>query len=112
MPSPGILRLPDNGVRPRSGVVALHGAAFPDREQPLFTHLAQTPTPLGYALLSYDRRPTEGDDDVPVALQAHDALAAAAVLGREIEAPVGLSGVQPGFVGRRAPRQRPVRSLS
>jgi uncharacterized protein len=76
--------------------VALHGAALPEREQPLFTHLAQTLTPLGYAVLSYDRRPPEGDNDVPLVLQAHDALAAAAVLRRKIQAPVGLFGFSQG----------------
>lgn len=95
-PSPGLLRLPDSGEDPRGCVVALHGAAIPDREQPLFTHLAETLTPLGYAVLSYDRRPAEGDGDVPLALQAQDALTAAAVLGREVDAPVGLFGFSQG----------------
>lgn len=95
-PSPGLFRLPDDGVRLRGIVVALHGAALPDRQQPLFEHLAQTLTPLGYALLSFDRRPAEGDDDVPLVVQATDALAASSALSREISAPVGLFGFSQG----------------
>src|SRR5262245_20072933 len=41
------------------GVVALHGAGLPQRDQPLFSHLARILGPLGYAVLSYDRRATD-----------------------------------------------------
>ena len=41
----------------RGGIIALHGALLPQRNQPLFAHLAETLTPLGYVVASYDRRP-------------------------------------------------------
>lgn len=80
----------------RGGVVALHGAALPQREQPLFEHLASTLTPLGYAVLSYDRRATPDGDDTPLEVQADDALAAVAALRAETAAPVGLFGFSQG----------------
>jgi uncharacterized protein len=91
----GLLRRPD-GAAIRGGVVALHPAAPGTREQPLFDHLAQTVTPLGFAVLSYDRRASLDGSDVPFELQAADALAAIAALRTEIDAPVGLYGFSQG----------------
>jgi uncharacterized protein len=93
---PGLLRLPDPEVAVRGGVVPLHGAAFPQRDQPLFEHLARTLAPLGYAVLSFDRRPSPDEDDTSLDVQADDALAAAAVLEAETGAPVGLFGFSQG----------------
>jgi pimeloyl-ACP methyl ester carboxylesterase len=91
-----LMRAPDQGVPLRGGVVALHGAALPQREQPLFEHLARTLTPLGYAVLSYDRRAAAGGDDVPLDVQAEDALAGLAALQGEIDAHVGVFGFSQG----------------
>jgi uncharacterized protein len=91
----GLMRAPGPGVPLRGGVVALHGAALPQREQPLFEHLARTLTPLGYAVLSYDRRAATGGD-TPLDVQAEDALAAVAALQDEIDAPVGVFGFSQG----------------
>jgi uncharacterized protein len=93
---PGLLRVPDEGVAVRGGVVALHGAAFPQREQPIFEHLARTLTPLGYAVLSYDRRPSPDGDDTSLEVQAEDALAAVAALAAETGGRVGLFGFSQG----------------
>jgi len=93
---PGLLRVPDAGVEVRGGVVPLHGAAFPERDQPLFEHLAATLTPLGYAVLSFDRRPSPDGDDTTLDVQATDALAALSALAAETGAPVGLFGFSQG----------------
>ena len=91
----GLLRRPEDGTPVRGGVVALHGASDPARRQPLFDHLAETVTPLGFALLSYDRRASESGD-VPLRLQADDALAAAGGLADSLGAPVGLYAFSQG----------------
>jgi uncharacterized protein len=80
----------------RGGVVALHGASLPQRDQPLFEHLARTLTPFGYAVLSYDRRTAPGSGDTPLDVQAEDALVAAATLAAETAAPVGVFGFSQG----------------
>jgi pimeloyl-ACP methyl ester carboxylesterase len=69
---------------------------LPQRDQPLFTHLSDTVTPLGYAVLSFDRRPSAGGGDTPLEVQARDALAAAAVLRGLLGAPIGLFGFSQG----------------
>lgn len=92
----GLLRLPDDGVRVRGGVVALHGASRSERSQPIFDHLAQTLVPLGYAVLSYDRRSSVNGSDVPLADQAADARAALATLATRLDAPVGLFAFSQG----------------
>jgi uncharacterized protein len=76
--------------------VALHGAALPQREQPMFEHLASIVTPLGFGVLTFDRRECGGDDDTPLQLQADDALSAVRLLGSMVEAPVGLFGFSQG----------------
>jgi len=93
---PGLLVMPPEDVPVRGGVVPLHGAAFPQRDQPLFEHLARTLTPLGYAVLSFDRRPSPDGDDTSLEVQADDALAAVAALAARTEAPVGLFGFSQG----------------
>lgn len=93
---PGLLQRPDERASVRGGVVALHGASLPQRDQPLFQHLAQILTPLGYAVLSYDRRSASDGNDTPLEVQAEDALAAVATLAAEIHAPVGLYGFSQG----------------
>ena len=93
---PGLLCLPEPEVAVRGGVVPLHGAAFPQRDQPLFDHLARTLTPLGYAVLSFDRRPAPDGDDTSLDVQAADALAALATLEIETAAPVGVYGFSQG----------------
>jgi uncharacterized protein len=77
-------------------VVALHGASLPQRSQPLFDHLAQTLTPLGFAVLSYDRRPSVNESDVPLAAQSADARVALAVLSSELGTRAGLYGFSQG----------------
>jgi hypothetical protein len=76
-------------------VVALHGAALPQREQPLFEHLARVLTPLGHAVLTYERRGSESGD-TPLGVQADDALAAVSALRAEIDSPVGVFGFSQG----------------
>ncbi|MGY0232099.1 alpha/beta hydrolase family protein [Longispora urticae] len=89
-----LLRLPDGPVR--AGVVALHPAAYGNRDQVLFEHLAETLTPLGYAVASYDRRDGVNGDDVPFEAQADDALTAVDWLGARLGVPVGLWGFSQG----------------
>lgn len=91
----GLLRRPD-ADRPRGGVVALHGAARPERSQPLFDHLADTLVPLGLAVLSYDRRSSGDDSDIPLIHQSADARQALVTLADHIDAPVGLFGFSQG----------------
>jgi len=91
----GLLRQPDDGTPVRGGVVALHGASDPSRRQPLFDHLADTITPLGFAVLSYDRRES-ASGDVPLRLQADDALVAAGALTESVGAPVGVYAFSQG----------------
>jgi pimeloyl-ACP methyl ester carboxylesterase len=85
-----LLTLPDGPAR--AGLVTLHPAAGPQRNYFMFSHLAALLAPRGFAILSFDRRPAEGDDDVPFERQADDALAAVEVLSDRIRpgTPVGL----------------------
>ena len=79
----------------RAGVVALHGAMLPQRDQPLFEHLAETLTPLGYAVASYDRRPHDGGG-VPLDDQVTDALGGMTYLRQLIGTSAGLYGFSQG----------------
>jgi pimeloyl-ACP methyl ester carboxylesterase len=82
--------------RARGGLVPLHPANDPSRRQLLFDHLVETLVPRGFAVLRFDRRPG-GDDDVPFAVQADDALAALDVLRAEVgHVPLGLFGWSQG----------------
>jgi hypothetical protein len=83
------LRLPDGLAR--GGIVPLHPASHGSRRQFLFEHLADTLLPLGVAVLSFDRRPSLDGNDIPVAVQAEDALAGLRALRAEVgDAPLGL----------------------
>jgi hypothetical protein len=93
---PALLTIPEGDVR--AGIVTLHPASGPERDYFLFAHLASLLAPHGVAVLSYDRRPPVGYDDVPFARQADDALAAVETLRGEIGAgpPIGLWGFSQG----------------
>ena len=78
----GELTLPEGRVR--GGIVPLHPAADGSRRQFLFDHLADTVAPLGVAVLRFDRRPSVGDEDVPFAVQAADALQALEALRAKV----------------------------
>lgn len=69
------LTLPD-GEGPHPAVIGLHPANVASRDQFLFVHLASILPPRGIAVLRYDRR----GSDVPLELQANDALSAVAAL--------------------------------
>ena len=60
---PGLLRRPDDRAAVRGGVGGSARCVVPQRDQPLFEHLARTLTPLGYAVLSYDRRTASDGSD-------------------------------------------------
>ena len=91
------LTMPTGPVR--GGLVPLHPASEPSRDQFLFRHLAEILPPRGVAVLRFDRRVYRGDSDVPLALQAKDALAMLHEL-RQVpgvsNAPVGLWGFSQG----------------
>jgi uncharacterized protein len=57
-------------------LIGLHPANAPSRDQVLFVHLASVLPPQGIAVLRYDRR----GNDVPLEVQADDALSAVAAL--------------------------------
>lgn len=94
---PANLTMPDGRVR--GGLVPLHPADEPSREQFLFRHLAQLLPPRGIAVLRFDRRELADERDVPLELQAKDALAGLHAL-RQVsgvgEAPLGLWGFSQG----------------
>jgi pimeloyl-ACP methyl ester carboxylesterase len=90
-----VLWSPDPDVRPRSGCVALHGAALPQRRQPLFEHLATVLTSLGIGVLTFDRR-SWPDGDTPLQVQADDARHAVRFLRARVEGGVGLFGFSQG----------------
>lgn len=83
----------------RGGLVALHPSDEPSRDQYLFRHLALILPPRGVAVLRFDRRASRDDGDVPLALQAKDALAVLQEL-RQVpgvgDAPLGLWGFSQG----------------
>ena len=79
------------------GLIPLHGAAFPRRDSFLYTHLASVLSGKGWAILRYDRRPSERM--VPLARQVEDALAALRLLRSRPaleDVPIGLWGVNQG----------------
>src|SRR5215467_4238049 len=86
------------------GVVPLHPADDPSREQFLFRHLADLLPRHGIAVLRCDRRTTADGGEVPLALQAQDALAALQTVRDQIgraddlarSVPVGLWGFSQG----------------
>lgn len=91
------LTMPTGPVR--GGLVPLHPANDPSRDQFLFRHLAEILPPRGVAVLRFDRRPYGDDRDVPLELQAKDALAMLHGLRRipgVSNAPLGLWGFSQG----------------
>ena len=81
------------------------------RLRPCFGTWPALVAPLGVAVLSYDRRPAVGDDDVPFEAQAEDAEAAVAALGTRLgqQVPIGLWAFSQGawaapIVAARSPR--------
>lgn len=91
------LTMPTGPVR--GGLVPLHPASDPSRDQFLFRHLAEILPPRGVAVLRFDRRTYHNDRDVPLALQAQDALIMLHEL-RQVpgvgDAPLGLWGFSQG----------------
>ena len=85
----------DGDARRRGGCVALHGAALPQRRQPIFEHLATTLAPLGISVLTFDRR-SWPDGDTPLKVQAADARRAVQFLRARIDGNVGLFGFSQG----------------
>src|SRR5690349_19850680 len=83
----------------RGGLVPLHPASEPSRDQFLIRHLAEILPPRGVAVLRFDRREYSVDRDVPLALQAKDALIMLHEL-RQVpgvgNAPLGLWGFSQG----------------
>src|SRR5689334_3915283 len=91
------LTMPTGPVR--GGLVPLHPANEPSRDQFLFRHLAEILPPRGVVVLRFDRRPYGDDRDVPLALQAQDALTMLHGLRRVpgvANAPLGLWGFSQG----------------
>ncbi|HKT36792.1 MAG TPA: alpha/beta hydrolase [Ktedonobacterales bacterium] len=91
------LTMPTGPVR--GGLVPLHPADEPSRDQFLFRHLAEILPPRGVVVLRFDRRGYGDDKDVPLALQAKDALVMLHEL-RQVpgvgNAPLGLWGFSQG----------------
>lgn len=78
----GTLYLPQSD-RPVPAVVALHGASEPLASTPLYRHLSDGLTQLGFAVFLYDRRgsgTSTGSKDVPYEVLADDGIAAANAL--------------------------------
>lgn len=90
------LFVPEGKVR--GGLVALHPADDPSRQQPLLQHLARVLPQHGVAVLLHDRRPpSDPSQDVPLEVQAQDAHAVAAALRGVVgQVPVGFWGWSQG----------------
>lgn len=93
-PGRSVLQLPDGPVR--AGLVVLHGASDGRARQPLFDQLGGILSPVGVAVLSYERRQVGDQQDTPLETQAHDAAAAARALKAELGCPVGVFGFSQG----------------
>ena len=92
---PATLTLPEGPAK--AGVVVLHGAEAGERSYFLYEHLAEALRGQGFAVLCYDRRPAPDGGDVPLRVQAADALVALGRLRRRLDgAPVGLWGFSQG----------------
>ena len=84
---------------PIGGLILLHPADDPSRDQFLFRHLADILPRQGVAVVRYDRRETPDGSDVPLETQANDALAALRALRRRPgmgSVPIGLWGFSQG----------------
>lgn len=99
----GTLYVPQ-GIKPRTVVIALHGAQAPLHSAPLYRHLTQIMPRLGIAVFLYDRRGSGGSTSGGAApgnfdLLADDAVAAFARLRREHDldsAHIGFWGLSQG----------------
>jgi pimeloyl-ACP methyl ester carboxylesterase len=91
---PAILSLPVSAPL-IGGLVPLHPADDASREQFLFCHLADLLPRHGIAVLRFDRRPTADGRDVPLALQAQDALAALQTLRHQARSATGIEETMP-----------------
>ena len=92
-PGSPVLRMPEGELR--GGLVMLHGASDGRARQPLFDQVAEVLTPIGVAVLSYERRRVERGD-TPFGVQAEDAVAALRSLSIELRCPVGVFGFSQG----------------
>ncbi|MEO7001151.1 MAG: alpha/beta fold hydrolase [Ktedonobacterales bacterium] len=95
---PATLSLPASAPT-RGGLVPLHPADDPSRDQFLFRQLADILPQRGIAVLRFDRRAQPERGDVPLELQANDALAALRILRQQPgvgNAPLGLWGFSQG----------------
>jgi uncharacterized protein len=77
------------------GIVPLHPADDASREQFLFRNLADLLPRYGIAVLRFDRRAAADGGDVPLALQAQDALAALQTLRHQAGSTGGLEEIMP-----------------
>lgn len=94
---PATLSIPASS--PIGGLIPLHPADDPSRDQFLFRHLAALLPRQGVAVLRFDRRPTADHSDVPLATQARDALNALRALRQRPgmgSVPIGLWGFSQG----------------
>jgi uncharacterized protein len=83
----------------RGGVVPLHPAGDPSKDQLLFRHLSRILPPIGVAVLRFDRRRTLVGKDVPFRDQATDGLDAIEALRLQLprpDLPVGFWGWSQG----------------
>lgn len=74
----------------------LHGAQAGGRSYFLYEHLSEVLGRCGIAVLRYDRRGSSDGHDVPLRVQAADALAGVQRLQELVDAPVGLWGYSQG----------------
>jgi len=82
----------------RGGLAALHPAGDPSREQCLFRQLADLLPSQGVAVLRFDRRTSADGHDVPLVIQARDALAALRTLRQKLRRR-GAEGDPPPLLG-------------
>jgi pimeloyl-ACP methyl ester carboxylesterase len=88
------LTMPPGGCR--AGVVLLHGSAAGHRSYFLYQHVSDVLGRRDVAVLRYDRRQSEDGHDVPLDIQAADALTALRRLRDIVDGPVGLWGYSQG----------------
>jgi uncharacterized protein len=93
MPGEAILRMPEGEIV--AGLVTLHGASNGRARQALFDQIGQCLTPLGIAVLSYERRAVDRGD-TPLHVQAADAVEAVRVLRSSLRRRVGVFGFSQG----------------
>lgn len=78
-----------------AGVVVLHGADAGDRTYFLYEHLADLLERERIAVLRNDRRPSSDGHDVPLAVQAADALAVLRVLSEMVDRVPDTAAISP-----------------